>query len=199
MFKNKFVLGIIAVGIVASMAYMLGSSPSYEEKAYIDIENYKREILLMDNSPLENIGTGGMSFFDPDENWIYQAEFIKSKDKREFRLDMTDSTSITAPLAGYATLHMNGEVFNLLVFDEGANFTLPFRDNTNGSDTYPGGRYINIEKSELLGKKLTIDFNKSRNYYCAYDINYACPIPPFENTIAVAITAGEKDYVKPGA
>ncbi len=40
----------------------------------------------------------------------------------------------------------------------------------------------------------TIDFNDAYNPYCAYNELYSCPIPPAENRINVAITAGEKNY-----
>src|SRR5690606_38371781 len=93
---------------------------------------------------------------------------------REFTVQMTDSTTESSRLAGYATLRIEGETYNMLVFDEGAQFLLPFRDATNGKETYGGGRYINIEKGLLVGKKLTVDFNRSHNFYCAYDEKYVC-------------------------
>ncbi len=39
---------------------------------------------------------------------------------------------------------------------------------------------------------LIIDFNEAYNPYCAYAPNYACPVPPAENTLTAAIEAGEK-------
>lgn len=196
MFKNKFVLGIIGLGIVAAFIYMLGSAPSYPEKFQKETENYKRELLSMNPSPLKDVNSNGISFFEPDENWIFEADFQKSNEDREFTLNMTDSSTATATLAGYATLKVNGQAFRLMVFDEGANYTLPFKDATNGNQTYGGGRYINIDKNELAGKKITLDFNKSRNYYCAYSEKWACPVPPFENTLSLAVTAGEKNFKK---
>jgi uncharacterized protein (DUF1684 family) len=42
-----------------------------------------------------------------------------------------------------------------------------------------------------------IDFNKAYNPYCAYvSGKFNCPIPPAENRLAVAITAGEKSFGK---
>ncbi len=40
----------------------------------------------------------------------------------------------------------------------------------------------------------TVDFNLAYNPYCAYSPVYSCPIPPRENTVPVAITAGERAY-----
>lgn len=194
MFRNKFVLGIIIAGIAGILVYMFSSAPTYAEKALKEREEYMTSMLTMKDSPLQD--KEGMKFFEPDEKWVFEADFIKADKKREFKVQMTDSTFETSQLAGYATLRMGGETYNLLVFDEGAQFLLPFRDKTNGAETYGGGRYINIEKGRLIGKKLTVDFNKSHNFYCAYDEKYVCPIPPRENVLAVGVTAGELNFKK---
>lgn len=39
-----------------------------------------------------------------------------------------------------------------------------------------------------------IDFNLAYNPYCAYRPHSSCPIPPVENTLPVAISAGERTY-----
>lgn len=194
MFRNKFVLGIIIAGIAGVVIYMFGSAPTYAERALKEREKYKTAMLTMEDSPLKN-GTG-MTFFDPDEKWVFEAEFTRAEKKREFKVQMTDSTTETSQLAGYAAVRINGETYNLLVFDEGAQFLLPFRDDTNGIETYGGGRYINIEKGQLVGKKLTIDFNHSHNFYCAYDEKFVCPVPPRENVLPVAVKAGELNFKK---
>ena len=194
MFRNRFVLGIIIAGIAGAMVYMFSSAPTYAERALKDREKYKTSMLTMDDSPLKN--SDGMSFFEPDEKWVFEADFVKAEKKREFKVQMTDSTFETSQLAGYAAVRIDGETYNLMVFDEGAQFLLPFRDETNGKETYGGGRYINIEKGHLVGKKLTIDFNNSHNFYCAYDEKYVCPIPPRENVLQVAVRAGELNFKK---
>lgn len=194
MFRNKFVLGIIIAGIAGAMFYMFSSAPTYAERALKEREQYKTTMLTMEDSPLKD--KEGIKFFDPDEKWVFEAEFIKSEKKREFKVQMTDSTFETSQLAGYAAVRLEGETYNLLVFDEGARFLLPFRDATNGKETYGGGRYINIEKGQLVGKKLTIDFNNSHNFYCAYDEKYVCPIPPRENVLPVAVRVGELNFEK---
>ena len=196
MFKNKFVLGIIALGILASVYYLFSSAPTFAEKTNKEIEDYKTTLLTMDESPIAKLGKSGISFFEPDENWLFEADFEKSTDKKEFMVNMTDSTIEAAHLAGYVTLNISGENYRLLVFDEGANYVLPFKDLTNGVETYGGGRYINIEKGELIGNKLTVNFNNSHNYYCAYEEEYACPIPPKENSLPLEVRAGELDFKK---
>ena len=37
-----------------------------------------------------------------------------------------------------------------------------------------------------------LDFNQAYNPYCVYNPTYSCPLPPAENTLEVAISAGER-------
>ncbi|HPQ21882.1 MAG TPA: DUF1684 domain-containing protein [Saprospiraceae bacterium] len=71
---------------------------------------------------------------------------------------------------------------------------LPYKDETNGEETYGGGRYIDINKSDISDNQIIIDFNKSYNPYCAYTDGYNCPIPPRENSLSTKIEAGEKAF-----
>lgn len=69
---------------------------------------------------------------------------------------------------------------------------LPFKDLTNGKETYEGGRYIDVFISDIVNNQIIIDFNKAYNPYCAYSYQYSCPVPPNENHLDVAIKAGVK-------
>jgi uncharacterized protein len=75
---------------------------------------------------------------------------------------------------------------------------LPFRDATNGAETYAAGRYlIDAAKSADLGGDaeggtLVLDFNFAYQPSCAFDPKWACPLAPPENRLDVPIRAGER-------
>ena len=75
---------------------------------------------------------------------------------------------------------------------------IPFRDGTNGTETYGAGRYLlDTAKGADLGgdpstRKLVIDFNFAYQPSCAFDPRWACPLAPPENNIDFAIHAGER-------
>jgi uncharacterized protein (DUF1684 family) len=75
---------------------------------------------------------------------------------------------------------------------------LPFRDATNGAETYGAGRYaIDAAKSADLGGdpaagRLVVDFNFAYQPSCAWDPRWACPLAPPENRLDGAIRAGER-------
>jgi len=72
---------------------------------------------------------------------------------------------------------------------------IPFKDETNGPETYEAGRYIDLEASrhEKNGKWI-LDFNKAYNPSCVYNEKYVCPLIPPENWLRVSVEAGEKNY-----
>jgi uncharacterized protein (DUF1684 family) len=68
---------------------------------------------------------------------------------------------------------------------------IPFKDITNGEETYEGGRYIDAEI--LVGYKMILDFNMAYHPTCAYNHRLTCVIPPRENMLDIAIRAGERN------
>jgi hypothetical protein len=75
---------------------------------------------------------------------------------------------------------------------------LPFMDATTGEETYPAGRYVELEKVEE-GWYL-LDFNQAYNPLCAYGREiYRCPRTPPENRLPIPVRAGERGWGVPGA
>ena len=75
---------------------------------------------------------------------------------------------------------------------------LPFRDGTNGVETYGAGRYLldTAKGADLggdpAGRTLIVDFNFAFQPSCAFDPRWACPLAPPENRLPVAVRAGER-------
>ncbi|WP_374442879.1 DUF1684 domain-containing protein [Epilithonimonas sp.] len=66
---------------------------------------------------------------------------------------------------------------------------LPFRDETNGKETYGGGKYMDLKTPS--GNEIVLDFNQSYQPFCAYNaFDYNCPIVPEENKLPIRIEAG---------
>jgi uncharacterized protein (DUF1684 family) len=71
------------------------------------------------------------------------------------------------------------------------DYSIFFRDATSGKETYGMGRYVDVET--MPDGRYLLDFNRAYNPACAISEYYNCPIPPKENTLKVAIRAGERD------
>jgi uncharacterized protein len=79
----------------------------------------------------------------------------------------------------------------------GGGLFLPFRDGTNGVQTYGGGRYlIDQSKGADLGAtedgRLVLDFNFAYHPSCAHDDRWTCPLPPPASVIDGCVRAGER-------
>jgi hypothetical protein len=67
---------------------------------------------------------------------------------------------------------------------------VPFNDLTSGTETYPGGRYLDLYRNAT--GIYEIDFNRAYFPYCYYSPTWECPIPPAENRLKVPVRAGER-------
>ncbi|WP_229311093.1 DUF1684 domain-containing protein [Larkinella soli] len=169
-------------------------------------QTYKAEFLKDPRSPLKQEDLPLLSFFDPDSTFRVEAVLQRTPEAEPFDLPTYDGQK--KPYVQYAVLSFkwNGRDQKLVVYRSlqlarlpqyRDYLFLPFKDLTNGKETYGGGRYLDLRMSDQKEGKITIDFNKAYNPYCAYSDGYACPIPPKENHLPIAVRAGEKAFSRP--
>lgn len=141
----------------------------------------------------------GLPYYPANEKYRVGADF---KRVRGSVIEMPTTTDRIAKYRPYGELHfeVNGQSGTLTVYEsvsmglqkepEDETLFLPFTDETNGLETYGGGRYIDFAKQE--GDQWVLDFNLAYNPYCAYNGKYSCPIPPRNNRLEMSIEAGVK-------
>lgn len=150
-----------------------------------------------DESPLEESDRAsfqGLRFFDPDPGFRFRIPLAPPPRREMVTLLDTKGQERSYERFGVLTFPVDGKLQNLTLFrDAGRGYLfLPFRDATNGQDTYDVGRYV--EPIEEQPGTYLVDFNRAYNPYCAYSHRWACPIPPEENRLNVAIRAGERVF-----
>ncbi len=141
----------------------------------------------------------GHDFYPIEEKYHVIAKFEKLPSPSLFQMKTSANTLSDYDLYGIATFILEGKEYRLNIYQSHRlraqekykdYLFLPFTDQTNGIETYGGGRYMGLTIPE--GDTLKLDFNKAYNPYCAYANNYECPIPPKENDLDVAVKAGVK-------
>lgn len=194
MLKNKFLILLLVAGFIGVVGYSLMTSQEDFNTKTLRLRNeYEQNLLNETDSPIKDRANfKGFKYFEPNEKFKVDAVFTEVKSD-DF-ISMTDSTKGQIKKTAELSFTLEGKKITLSLFDEGEIYVLPFRDLTSGKETYGGGRYINIPKVEVVGNQVELDFNKAHNFYCAYNETFVCPIPPKENSINVAIMAGEKNY-----
>ncbi len=140
-----------------------------------------------------------LDYFPIDTHLIVEAKWELNKGKK-FKMPTSTTREPIYRRYGYLHFTLNNQQYTLTVYQNMElkkkkayqnYFFVPFRDQTSGSSTYGGGRYMDlyIFKNQ---NAVTIDFNSCYNPYCAYSHRYSCPIPPKENILTIPIEAGEK-------
>lgn len=94
-------------------------------------------------------------------------------------------------VAGRLTFKINNTEYSLDALEEDGELFIIFADATNKKETYPSGRFLYAVKP-APGGTTVLDFNKAINPPCAFTPYATCPLPPRQNRLPVAITAGEK-------
>ncbi len=142
-------------------------------------------------------------FFPVDLKYRVEAKLTLTPETSFAPMKATQSLVQDYRVYGIAEFTLDGETYSLPVYQSKNLLNnpkyprylfLPFGDLTNGTETYGGGRYLNLQAPEE-GNTLIIDFNKAYSPYCAYNPRYSCPLIPEENQLPVPIRAGVK-YVE---
>ncbi|OEJ98888.1 hypothetical protein A8C32_06785 [Flavivirga aquatica] len=145
----------------------------------------------------------GLDFFKFDSTYVVKASLFRTPDTKWFNMKTTTNRVSEERIFGVLSFEIEDETFKLniyqgkdLIKEKGFEdyLFLPFLDETNGVESYGGGRYIDTRIPE--GDVMLIDFNKAYNPYCAYNEKYSCPIVPRENYLKIKIKAGVKVFDK---
>lgn len=154
-------------------------------------------------SPLEDDQRdefSALDYYPENEDLVLEVEVVRFPDD-EPMIEMVTNTGDIRPHRrwGKFTFAVDGKEAALVIYSDahGHDFFIPFRDKTNGHETYGAGRYLDNNRPGVaqIGENLfAIDFNYAYNPYCAYNEGYSCPLPPRENWLNVPIAAGEKKF-----
>ncbi len=145
----------------------------------------------------------GIDNFETAKKFRVTANFKVALKEKSFPMLTSSGKSKTAVKVGEVLFKINKIAYKLNVYQIGTPtdddeykdlLFIPFKDLTNGKQTYSGGRYIDIWKPK--SNKVILDFNLAYNPSCAYGSDkYNCPIPPKENFLKLNIRAGEKKFI----
>lgn len=134
-----------------------------------------------------------LTYFAPDPAYRVVARLEPFADKtQKLVVRMSDGKEEVYEKFAHAVFRLQGETCRLLIVKIDDTYSILFRDATSGQTTYGGGRYLELDETMLADNQVLLDFNSAYNPYCAYNPGYSCPLPPAENSLPVAVQAGEK-------
>jgi len=137
----------------------------------------------------------GLAYFPTDP--AYRVPAVLQPAQGAPAVEMPTSTGQRRKMrrVGNLTFMLNGQPLSLGAFVEAdendtRRLFVPFGDLTNALETYPGGRYLDLERTPT--GVYDLDFNRAYHPFCYYNATYDCPYPPRENRLAIPVRAGEK-------
>ncbi len=136
----------------------------------------------------------GVDYFAIDPSWRIEARWVPFAHPREIPVKNVLGQESPALVLGKAVFERAGHTYELLPIQEAPDepFFFVIADLTSGDQTYAAGRFLYADPPQ--GGKLVLDFNRAQNPPCAFTPFATCPLPPKENRLPLAVTAGEKRY-----
>ena len=182
---------------MAALYHRVSASSSLDNVWQFYVEERKKLYDTHQQSPMQE--GKSISFFDYDPEFCFEVLLNPLDDVDAHAVDGGNDGLINFQafaLTSGLKKHLGKELTIYRLNQYGGGLFLPFRDTTNGSMSYGGGRYlIDTAKSAWLGQnenRLRLDFNFSYFPSCAHNDRFICPLSPQENSLEVSVYAGEK-------
>ncbi|MYE33551.1 MAG: DUF1684 domain-containing protein [Gemmatimonadales bacterium] len=132
-------------------------------------------------------------YFPITNEWRVTARFEPYAEPRTVTLGDVRGGTLENTAPGDLVFRVNDAEHRLMAFAGASSrsYFISLWDSTAVTDTYQAGRYMRAPFPDDDGWT-TIDFNRAYNAPCAFTPYSVCSLPPRENYLRFAVTAGEK-------
>ena len=136
-----------------------------------------------------------LAYFPIDESYAVPASLEPAAERTRLQVPTSSGKMREIERIGTLKFSLKGQSLKLTAFfdlesKELKRLFVPFTDLTSGAETYPAGRYMELDPTPT--GIYVVDFNIAYHPYCYYSPEYDCPYPPAENRLATPIRAGER-------
>jgi uncharacterized protein (DUF1684 family) len=133
-------------------------------------------------------------FFPVSAEWRVEARFEPATPPRRIPLPSVVGTVELETCPGALVFSAAGRELRVdPVLERGeTDWWIVFGDETNGTETYRGGRFVYAPPP--VGGRTILDFNKAYNPPCVFTPYSTCPLPPPQNRLPIRVEAGERAY-----
>jgi uncharacterized protein (DUF1684 family) len=196
-----------APALLLIIAAACGSKPPVDEASYVasiaaargakdaDFANSSESPVPVNKKP-EFLP---LAYFPIDPAYSVPAMLEQTADRTIIEMPTSVGAQRKMRKVGTLQFSLKGQPLKLSAFIEvgSANVDhlfVPFTDLTSGTETYPAGRYLDLDRN--ASGVYIIDFNRAYHPYCYYNPTFDCPYPPAENRLNVPVRAGERNKKK---
>ncbi len=136
----------------------------------------------------------GLDYFPLDRKWLITGKFEPAAEVKE--IPIPNALGFDEPIKspGHVVFTVDGREHRLLALDDTGDgrLFLVFGDQTNGHETYGGGRFLYTDPPQ--DGRVVLDFNRAYNPPCVFTPYATCPLPPRENRLPLRVEVGEKSF-----
>ncbi len=170
----------------------------HESLLFYVIERGDRIGIRLKDSASELLETfEGMESYPVDTVWRLDGRFVRYDEPKTVQVPNIIGGTLDATAPGRVEFSIGGADYQLEptgdLSEPETPLFLVFGDETNGEETYGGGRFLYVDPPDPDGR-VAIDFNKAYNPPCVFTPYATCPLPRPENKLALRIEAGEKSF-----
>jgi uncharacterized protein (DUF1684 family) len=188
---------VLAAGVAAC-----GPDPAAEERTYLaELEQFrtmKDQAMGSADSPIppeRRQALLPLPYFPASLDYRVPAVLKPSSERPTLEMPTSTGQLRTMMRVGRLEFTLRAEQLGLSAFIEAGTEDLsrlfvPFTDLTSGTETYPAGRYMDLQRTPT--GLYVVDFNRAYHPYCYYNPTYDCPYPPRENRLTIPVRAGER-------
>lgn len=191
---------------VAELYAALRNSPALDPgQAATDMRSARdRMFLTHPDTPLSSDQLSKfthLSYYPYDPRWRVLGVVERNPSTNTDEVNLQADGLMRFTRVGHVRFQVLSHIAQLDIFwieGYGGGLFLPFRDATNGQETYEGGRYLldTIKGADLGAEadQLILDFNYAYNPSCGYSDRWVCPLAPPKNRLSFRVEAGEQAF-----
>jgi uncharacterized protein (DUF1684 family) len=195
------VLRLACAGLLV-LAAACAQSPADEDARFLrDLQEFRaaKDAAFLDTDspvpPDKRQAFLPLAYYPPSTEYRAPAVLQISGDGTTVEMPTSTGQRRTMRVVGTLAFTLRGQPLSLGAFvdttaSDLSRLFVPFTDLTSGTETYPAGRYLDLDVTRT--GIYVIDFNRAYNPYCYYNPAYDCPFPPRSNRLQVPVRAGEK-------
>jgi uncharacterized protein (DUF1684 family) len=195
----RVMVGLVAVSLAVGCGTSKPADPAADYASTVQAERtqkdeaFRRQI----DQPIPQAAQQyflPLKYFPVDQAYAVIASFTPAAVRTPLQMPTSTGKMRDMEQVGTLSFTLKGQLLSLGAFVETGTppnrLFVPFTDLTSGTETYPAGRYLELDRTP--SGIYTIDFNRAFHPYCYYNESYDCPYPPPANRLPVPIRAGEK-------
>lgn len=134
--------------------------------------------------------TTDLRYFPEDPAFVIRAHWEALPSPETARIGQRGGADLELPITHVARFTHAGHAVGLVAAHwKGDQPMFVFRDATSGRQSYGAARFLIGEEIGQGG--ITLDFNRAFTPPCAFTPFAICPLPPRQNLLPFAVTAGE--------